>query len=56
MKPSHFRTPRNLQECKFTRGYKSWDYKEEAEQTKSWLLLLGIFLSLTLILSLFFSS
>ena len=54
IKPSHLRTPRTLSECSFQSGYKggiSADQEEE-EQTKSWFLLLSVFLGLSVLLSL----
>ena len=43
MKTSHSRTPRTLAECNFQSGYKTWNYTEEDEQAKSWVLILGVF-------------
>ncbi len=56
MKPSHLRTPRTLSEGSFQEGYKGGisSDQEEQEQAKSWILLLSVFLSVCLILSLFF--
>lgn len=55
IKPSHYRTPRTLQECSFTPGYKGG--KEEGEEeTNSWLLILVIFLGLLILGSFSFSS
>lgn len=58
MKPSHFQTPRTLQDCHFTPGYKGGIYSDQEswEQGKSWALILGIFLALCTLLSLIFGS
>ena len=54
IKPSHYRTPRTLQECTFQSGYRGGISieQEEEEQTKSWFLLLSVFLGLSVLLSL----
>jgi hypothetical protein len=57
MKPSHLRTPRTLSEGSFQEGYKGGISSESGnlETSKSWILILVIFLVLFLLASLSFS-
>ena len=50
IKPSHYRTPRTLQECTFQVGYKG-GIDSDKEEGKSWALILGILLFLCILLS-----
>lgn len=49
MKPSYIHTPRTLAECNFQPGYKTWNYSEEDEQAKSWVLILAVFFALLIL-------